>query len=97
MRSWPSWLRRGPHPALPGPGAGDECVLVEPRELDDIAPGRSQTLETSGFVDLDQVAPIVFDKTYYVGPPQGARSTPRCTPCCRRPWRRRTGRAWPRS
>ncbi|MFD7258234.1 Ku protein [Streptomyces sp. NPDC059874] len=51
-----------------GYDAGDEYVLVEPGELDDIAPGRSQTLEISGFVDLDQVAPIFFDKTYYVGP-----------------------------
>ncbi|MFJ4776102.1 Ku protein [Streptomyces sp. NPDC088762] len=47
---------------------GDEYVLVEPEELDDIAPGRSRTLEISGFVDLDQVDPIFFDKTYYVGP-----------------------------
>lgn len=43
-------------------------MLVEPKELDDIAPGRSRTLEISGFVDLDQVAPIFFDKTCYVGP-----------------------------
>ncbi|WP_369147761.1 Ku protein [Streptomyces sp. R44] len=48
--------------------AGDEYVLVEPGELDDIAPGRSKTLEISGFVDLDEVDPIFFDKTYYLGP-----------------------------
>ncbi|MFF1378914.1 Ku protein [Streptomyces sp. NPDC058308] len=48
--------------------AGDEYVLVEPDELADIAPGRSKTLEISGFVDLKDVEPIFFDKTYYLGP-----------------------------
>ncbi|MCT4353415.1 Ku protein [Streptomyces sp. Je 1-79] len=48
--------------------AGDEYVLVEPEELEDIAPGRSRTLEITGFVDLDEVDPIFFDRTYYLGP-----------------------------
>ncbi|RSS46508.1 Ku protein [Streptomyces sp. WAC07061] len=47
---------------------GGEYVIVEPGELDDIAPGRSKALEVSGFVDLDAVDPIFFDKTYYLGP-----------------------------
>ncbi|MFD9724599.1 Ku protein [Streptomyces sp. NPDC059072] len=47
---------------------GSEYVIVEPGELDDIAPGRSKSLEVSGFVDLDTVDPIFFDKTYYLGP-----------------------------
>ncbi|MFF5807604.1 Ku protein [Streptomyces sp. NPDC012746] len=47
---------------------GDEYVLVEPKELEDIAPGRSKALEITGFVDLDEVDPIFFDKTYYLGP-----------------------------
>ncbi|MEU9163936.1 Ku protein [Streptomyces sp. NPDC048424] len=51
-----------------GYDAGEEYVLVEPAELDDIAPGRSKTLEISGFVDLDEIDPIFFDRTYYVGP-----------------------------
>ncbi|MFF5932603.1 Ku protein [Streptomyces sp. NPDC012508] len=51
-----------------GYDAGDEYVLVEPQELEDIAPGRSKTLEITGFVDLDEVDPIFFDKTYYLGP-----------------------------
>ncbi|WP_441349334.1 Ku protein [Streptomyces sp. HG99] len=34
---------------------GEEYVLVEPGELEDIAPGRSQSLEISGFVELDEV------------------------------------------
>ncbi|MEU7026070.1 Ku protein [Streptomyces sp. NPDC046275] len=47
---------------------GDEYVLVEPDELDEIAPGRSRSLEISGFVDLDAIDPIFFDRTYYLGP-----------------------------
>lgn len=51
-----------------GYDTGGEYVLVEPKELDEIAPGRSQALEITGFVDLDEVEPIFFDKTYYLGP-----------------------------
>ncbi|MEU9420873.1 Ku protein [Streptomyces sp. NPDC048272] len=47
---------------------GDEYVLVEPAELDEIAPGRSRSLDITGFVDLDDIEPIFFDKTYYLGP-----------------------------
>lgn len=51
-----------------GYDTGGEYVLVEPKELDEIAPGRSQSLEITGFVDLEDVEPIFFDKTYYLGP-----------------------------
>ncbi|WP_037649226.1 Ku protein [Streptomyces flavidovirens] len=51
-----------------GYDAGDEYVLIEPGELEDIAPGRSQAVEITGFVDHEQVEPIFFDKTYYLGP-----------------------------
>ncbi|WP_329500017.1 Ku protein [Kitasatospora herbaricolor] len=48
--------------------AEGEYVVVEPEELEQISPGRSKTIEITGFVDLDQVKPIFFDKTYYLGP-----------------------------
>ncbi|MCX2180263.1 Ku protein [Streptomyces sp. SKN60] len=51
--------------------AGDAYVLVEPDELDEIAPGRSKALEISGFVDLEAIDPIYFDRTYYLGPKTG--------------------------
>ncbi|MGG7575946.1 Ku protein [Streptomyces sirii] len=35
-----------------GLDVGDEYVVVEPDELDEIAPGRSRALEISEFVDL---------------------------------------------
>ncbi|MFC5909360.1 Ku protein [Streptacidiphilus monticola] len=45
-----------------------EYVVVEPQELEDIAPGRSRTIDIAGFVDLADVEPIFFDRTYYLGP-----------------------------
>ncbi|MEU6895348.1 Ku protein [Streptomyces sp. NPDC046557] len=45
-----------------GYDTGDEYVLVESKELDDIAPGLSQSLDIAGFVDLTEVDPIFFDK-----------------------------------
>ncbi|MET7497800.1 Ku protein [Streptomyces sp900116325] len=47
--------------------AEGEYVVVEPEELDEIAPGRSQTIDISDFVDLD-VEPVYFDRTYYIAP-----------------------------
>jgi DNA end-binding protein Ku len=48
--------------------AEGEYVVVEPDELDQISPGRSKAIEIGGFVDLAQIDPIYFDKTYYLGP-----------------------------
>ncbi|MFI8085374.1 Ku protein [Kitasatospora sp. NPDC086009] len=45
-----------------------EYVIVEPDELDQLSPGRSRTIDIAGFVDLADVDPIFFDKTYYLGP-----------------------------
>ncbi|WP_020387790.1 Ku protein [Kribbella catacumbae] len=47
---------------------GGEYVIVEQEELADIAPGRSRSLEISRFVDLDEIDPIHFQKTYYLAP-----------------------------
>ncbi|MEU3657270.1 Ku protein [Streptomyces sp. NPDC032161] len=51
-----------------GCAAGSEYVIVEPGELDDIAPGRPRAIEVQRLVDLDAVDPIFFDKTYCLGP-----------------------------
>ncbi|WSA81715.1 Ku protein [Streptomyces sp. NBC_01799] len=48
--------------------AEGEYVVVEPEELDAIAPGRSQTIDISDFVDLGDVEPVYFDRTYYIAP-----------------------------
>ena len=47
---------------------GDEYVVVEPEELDEIAPGRSKKLEITGFIEVDEIDPVYYDRTYYLGP-----------------------------
>ncbi|WP_116202875.1 Ku protein [Amycolatopsis circi] len=46
----------------------DEYVLVEQEELDEIAPGRSRSLEVESFVDLAEVDPVFFDRAYWLAP-----------------------------
>lgn len=43
-------------------------VMLEPDELERIAPGRSRTIEIAGFVPLREIDPIFFRKTYYLFP-----------------------------
>ncbi|MFF9896591.1 Ku protein [Streptomyces longispororuber] len=48
--------------------AEGEYVVVDPDELDEIAPGRSRAIDISDFVDLGDIEPVYFDRTYYVAP-----------------------------
>ncbi|MFB8757444.1 non-homologous end joining protein Ku [Streptomyces nigra] len=48
--------------------ADGEYVVVEPDELDEIAPGRSRAIEISDFVDLDEIEPVYFARPYYLAP-----------------------------
>jgi len=43
-------------------------VMVEQEELDNIAPGKSRSLEIDTFVDLNDIDPMHFQKSYYLGP-----------------------------
>lgn len=45
-----------------------ELITVEPSELEEIAPGRSRTIDIAEFVDLDDIDPIFFQKTYWLAP-----------------------------
>lgn len=45
-----------------------EYIVVEPEELDEIAPGKSQVIEVSGFVGTDEVSPVYFARSYYLAP-----------------------------
>ena len=47
-------------------------VMVTPEELESVEPGRSRTIEIEDFVDLHEVDPIYFDKSYYLAPAEGA-------------------------
>lgn len=47
---------------------GGDYVIIEPDELDAIAPGRSRTIDIDAFVDMDAIDPIHFQKTYWLAP-----------------------------
>jgi DNA end-binding protein Ku len=48
-------------------GDGD-YVIVTDEELEAVEPGQSRTVDITDFVDLDEIDPIYFQKTYYVAP-----------------------------
>jgi len=43
-------------------------VMIDQDELDSVAPGRSRSLSIDRFVDLDEIDPIHFAKSYFLGP-----------------------------
>ena len=45
-----------------------EYVLVDREELEEIAPGRSRTIDITDFVDAADIDPIFYQKTYYLAP-----------------------------
>ena len=47
-------------------------VTVDSDELESVAPERSRVLEVEQFVDLEDIDPIFFEKSYYVVPQRGA-------------------------
>jgi DNA end-binding protein Ku len=46
----------------------DDIIEVEPAELAEIAPGRSRSLEIETFVDLAEIDPTFFVRTYWLAP-----------------------------
>jgi DNA end-binding protein Ku len=50
----------------------DRYVVVEPDELDALAPEKTRTIDIEDFVDLDQIDPIFYDHPYYLVPDKGA-------------------------
>jgi DNA end-binding protein Ku len=47
---------------------GGKYVMLDADELEAVAPGRSRSLEIQTFVDLEEIDPIYFSKTYFLGP-----------------------------
>ncbi len=43
-------------------------VMLDGDELDSVAPGRSRSLDVHAFVDLDEIDPIFYQKTYHLAP-----------------------------
>src|SRR5580658_1417453 len=50
------------------PVGGGEYIVVTREELKEAAPGKSDLIEISDFVDLDQIDPLYFRQSYYLGP-----------------------------
>ncbi|HEX3707628.1 MAG TPA: Ku protein [Mycobacteriales bacterium] len=46
----------------------DEYVVVEREELQSVAPGRSELMEISDFVELSDIDPTFYRQTYYLAP-----------------------------
>jgi len=45
-----------------------QYVVVTPEELAAVEPTKSRTIDIEDFVDLDEIDPIAWDKTYYLAP-----------------------------
>jgi DNA end-binding protein Ku len=43
-------------------------VIVTPEELQSLAPEKTRTIEIADFVDLSEIDPIYFEKTYFLAP-----------------------------
>src|SRR3954462_2011521 len=54
--------------------AQDRYVVIEPGELEALAPKKTKTIEIEDFVELTQIDPIFYDHPYYLAPgPGGAK------------------------
>src|SRR3954447_2697788 len=54
--------------------AQDRYVVIEPGELEALAPKKTKTIEIEDFVELAQIDPIFYDHPYYLAPgPGGAK------------------------
>ena len=51
-------------------------VMVTPQDLEAIEPGRSRSIDIEDFVDLNDIDPVVWDTTYYIGPDGDAAEVP---------------------
>ena len=49
----------------------DEFVFLDPDELRALRPEQTQTIDIEEFVDLADIDPVYFEKTYFVSPKRG--------------------------
>jgi DNA end-binding protein Ku len=47
-------------------------AMLESEEIEQIRPQRSSTIELEDFVELDDIDPVFFEKSYYLSPRRGA-------------------------
>lgn len=50
------------------PVGADEYIVVTKEDMKEAAPGKSDLIEITDFVDLDDIDPMYFRQTYYLGP-----------------------------
>ena len=48
--------------------ADGNYVILDPDELESVAPGRSRSLDIHTFVEQSEIDPIYYQKSYYLGP-----------------------------
>lgn len=53
----------------------DRYVTVEEEDLNSVKPESSSNMDILQFIKIDEVDPIYFDKTYYLGPDKGSKKT----------------------
>jgi DNA end-binding protein Ku len=56
--------------------ASGKYVVVEDNELEKLKPRTSRTIDISDFVDLHQIDPIYYERTYWLGPDGEAAERP---------------------
>jgi DNA end-binding protein Ku len=49
----------------------DRFVMVSPEELEELRPEQSRTIEIERFVNLQDIDPVYFEKSYYLAPQRG--------------------------
>ena len=74
--------------------AKDQYVRFSDEELKSLEGESSKVIDIAEFVPLDQVDPIYFEKTYYLGPDKGGDKAYRLLA---EPWPRPTASQWPAS
>lgn len=47
---------------------GGDYVVIEDSELRELAPGRSELIDVTDFVELSEIDPVYFQKAYYLAP-----------------------------
>lgn len=53
----------------------DQYIVISDEDLDAIKPESSASMEITQFIDLQEVDPIYYEKTYYLGPDRGNEKT----------------------
>jgi DNA end-binding protein Ku len=49
---------------------GGRYVMITPEELAAVAPGKSHTIDVTAFVDLAEIDPVYFERSYWMAPPE---------------------------